>query len=190
MEPPQTPPHDNTLLDLFLELQSLDRVPRSGYNLRGITQPESVSEHVFHITFMAWALSAEEDSLNRLRVLELALIHDLAEVRTGDLPRSAAPYLPKGAKRSAESLIARELLAPLGEKGVARFAEYQDKDSPEARFVGACDRLQLLVKTQVYEEWGARGLGEFWGHLEELEASEFESIRHATRALKERRQEP
>jgi len=32
-----------SLLDLLLELQTLDRVPRSGYFLRGISDCESVS---------------------------------------------------------------------------------------------------------------------------------------------------
>ena len=38
-----------SLLDLLLELQTLDRVPRSGYFLRGISDCESVSEHTFHL---------------------------------------------------------------------------------------------------------------------------------------------
>jgi putative hydrolase of HD superfamily len=179
---------DQDLLGLLLELQSLDRVPRSGYNLRGVSPPESVSEHLFHVAFMAWTLAAEESQLDRLRVVELALVHDLAEVRSGDLPRSIAHYLPPGAKKETEKAIASDLLAPLGAKGPELFAEYQAKTSPEARFVGACDRLQLLVKTQVYEEWGSRGLDEFWQHLEELVGSEFASIRQTARQLRHRRQ--
>ncbi len=31
---------NESLLDLFLELQILDRVPRSGYLLRGVPDPE------------------------------------------------------------------------------------------------------------------------------------------------------
>lgn len=180
---------DQDLLELLLELQSLDRVPRSGYNLRGVNPPESVSEHLFHVVFIAWSLVAKESHLDRLRVLELALVHDLAEVRSGDLPRSIAHYLPPGAKKETERAIAGDLLAPLGARGPELFAEYQAKGSPEARFVGACDRLQLLVKTQVYEEWGSRGLDEFWQHLEELVDSEFASIRQAARQLHDRRRD-
>ncbi len=185
--PDSATPKPNALIDLFLELQTLDQVPRSGFSLRGIGKPESVSEHSFHVVFLAWSLVSEED-LDRDRVVELALLHDLAEVRTGDLPRSAAHYLPKGAKRAAESAIARDLLAPLGHKTMDAFTEYQAKATPEARFVGACDRLQLLLKTQVYEDWGALGLGEFWGHLEDLEASEFATIRRLASELAARHQ--
>ena len=139
------------LLDLLRELQTLDRVPRSGYSLRGVADPESVSEHTFHVTFLAWALADRERDLDRNRVLELALVHDLAEVRTGDLPRPAAAYLPEGAKATAEGAVARELLAPLDPSASELFDEYLSKGSREARFVSACDKLQLLIKASIYE---------------------------------------
>ncbi len=178
---------NQSLLDLLLELQALDRVPRSGYALRGVAEPESVSEHAFHTTFLAWALAGEEPSLDRARVVELALMHDLAEVRTGDLPRTAARYLPAGAKASAEQAAARELLAPLGELGPRRLAEYQAGETAEARFVTACDKLQLLIKATVYESWGAGGLGEFWANLQGLAGAGFASIDGVLAELKARR---
>ncbi len=157
---------NSSLLDLLLELQALDRVPRSGYSLRGIAAPESVAEHSFHLAFLVWSLAPEVPELDRERAVELALIHDLAEVRTGDLPRSASGYFPAGAKRSAEAAVANDLLAPLGERATSLFEEYQAKESLEARFVGACDRLQLLIKTRCYESWGATGLEEFWRNVD------------------------
>ena len=178
---------NHSLLDLLSELQALDRVPRSGYSLRGVAEPESVSEHSFHTSFLAWALAAEEPELDRLRVVELALVHDLAEVRTGDLPRTAARYLPAGAKATAELAAARELLAPLGDRAADLFAEYQAGETPAARFVGACDKLQLLIKAATYERWGARGLDEFWTHLEGFGDGGFASISRVLEELRARR---
>ncbi len=178
---------NDNLLDLLLELQALDRVPRSGYSLRGVAEPESISEHSFHTTFLAWALAAEEPELDRARVMELSLVHDLAEVRTGDLPRTAARYLPAGAKATAELAAARELLAPLGERAAELFAEYQAAETPEARFVAACDKLQLLIKATVYEHWGARGLDEFWTNLAGFADGGFASISRVLEELQARR---
>lgn len=177
----------SSLLDLLLELQALDRVPRSGYALRGVAAPESVSEHSFHLVFLAWALAVDLPEVDRLRVLELALIHDLAEVRMGDLPRTANRYLPPGAKAAAERAAAAELLAPLGERGVALLAEYQEGETPEARFVGACDKLQLLVKSAAYEGWGTRGLEEFWQAADGLDGG-FEPLRELLSELRDLRQ--
>jgi len=177
---------NQSVLDVFLELQILDRVPRSGYFLRGVTDPESVSEHTFHTTFLAWALAAEEPQLDRLRVMELCLVHDLAEVRTGDLPRTAAGYLPAGAKAQAERAAARDLLAPLGDQTEKLLAEYQAGETAEARFVGICDKVQLLIKALVYEGWGAKGLREFWIHTETLTDGGFDSIRRILSELRAR----
>lgn len=175
------------LLDLLLELQTLDRVERSGYSLRGVADPESVSEHTFHVVFLAWSLAARIPDLDHARVLELALVHDLAEVRTGDLPRPAAAYLPAGAKEAAEEAAIRDLLAPLDERASDLFREYQTKETREARFVAACDKLQLLIKASVYEDWGAAGLDEFWQRPEDLPDGGFEDVRRLVQALAERR---
>lgn len=178
---------NESFLDLLKELQALDRVPRSGYSLRGVSDPESVSEHSFHILFLAWALAEEEPHLDRTRVMELALIHDLPEVRTGDLPRTAAHYLPPGAKAGAEMAVAQDLLAPLGTRGTELLAEYQAKETPEARFVSTCDKLQLMIKARVYEEWGNGNTGSFSRHLDDFADGGFPSVRKLLDAMKAER---
>ena len=45
---------NSTLLETLLELQHLDRVPRMGFVLRGVADPESVSEHLWHVTMLVW----------------------------------------------------------------------------------------------------------------------------------------
>ncbi|MEO7795623.1 MAG: HD domain-containing protein [Thermoanaerobaculia bacterium] len=165
-----------SLLDLFLELQTLDRVPRSGYFLRGISDCESVAEHTFHLAMLVWFLAAEEPGVDRARAVELALMHDLAELRIGDLPRTATAYLPAEAKHAAERLAAADILAPADPRAHALYEEYEAGETTEARFVRACDKLQLMVKVTVYERWGHRGLTEFWGNPANFPQSDFASI--------------
>jgi putative hydrolase of HD superfamily len=153
---------NESLLDLVLELQNLDRVPRSGWMLRGVAEPESVSEHSWHVLFLVWALGQRIDGLDLARAIELAIVHDVAEVRLGDLPRTAHRYLPAGAKKAAEGAAIAEMLAPLPERSRALWAEYAAGETPEARLVKACDKLQLMVKVATYERWGSGGLAEFW----------------------------
>jgi putative hydrolase of HD superfamily len=177
------------LLDTFLELQILDRVPRSGWTLRGVPDPESVAEHSWHVTFLVWCLGREVPGLDRLRAVELALMHDVAEVRLGDLPLTAARYLPNGAKHAAEAAILSEVLAPLGAPEVeALEQEYRRKESAEARLVAACDKLQLLIKVAHYERWGAAGLSEFWDNPANFPDSEFEPVRRVAQELRDRLQ--
>lgn len=176
-----------SLLDSLLELQILDRVPRSGWALRGVPEPESVSEHGFHVVLLVWALAPRVAGLDTLRALELAVVHDLAEVRLGDLPRTAARYLPDGAKHAAEEAALGELLAPLGDRAAALYREYRGKQTREARFVAACDKLQLMIKVTLYEGWGAGGLGEFWDNAENFPDDEFAPVASLVDELRARR---
>lgn len=157
---------NETLLELLLELQTLDRVPRMGYLLRGVSDPESITEHTWHVAFLVWALGPRVPGLDLLRALEIALVHDLAEVRTGDLPRVAKRYFAAGAQEAAEEEVIDELLGPLAGRAAELMAEYRAAETPEARLVKACDKLQLMVKVAAYERWGAGWLGEFWDNPE------------------------
>jgi len=179
---------NETLLDLLFELQILDRVPRSGYVLRGVDSPESVSEHSWHVLFLVWALGSEIEGLDVARAVEIALVHDLAELRVGDLPRTASRYFPAGAKKEAERAAMEEILAPLPERARALYAEYQAGETLEARLVKACDKLQLMVKVAVYESWGAQGLAEFWRNPDNFPDDDLEPVRRLFDRLRRRRE--
>lgn len=166
-----------TLLDLLLELQTFDRIPRTGYFLRGISDCESIAEHSFHLAAMVWLLADREPELDRTLALELALVHDLAELRIGDLPRTAVDYFAPGAKHEAERRAADDILAPADPRVRALYSEYERRESREARFVRACDRLQLMLKASVYERWGHGGLAEFWDNPANFPADEFPTVR-------------
>lgn len=175
------------LLELLLELQNLDRVPRTGYLLRGLGQVESVSEHSLHVALLVWAVGPQIPGLDVSRAVELALLHDLAEVRLGDLPRAASEYLPAGAKKAAERQALADLLAPLEERARPLVDEYLLGRSTEARFVRACDRLQLLIKVTAYEAGGASGLDDFWRESPDEALESFPPLRRLADELRERR---
>ena len=176
---------NETLLETLLELQVLDRVPRMGYVLRGVPEPESITEHSWHVAFLVWTLGQRIDGLDRLRALELALVHDLAEVRTGDLPRVANRYFAEGAKEAAEREVLNELLGPFADRADALHAEYRAAETPEARLVKACDKLQLMLKVAAYERWGSTGLAEFWDNEDNFPDFGIEPVRELLDELRE-----
>lgn len=178
---------NDTLLDLLLELQILDRVPRSGYVLRGVHDPESVSEHSWHVLFLVWSLGSQIETVNLSRAVEIALVHDLAELRVGDLPRTASHYFPAGAKKSAELAAMRDILAPLPERALDLYREYQEGTTLEARLVKACDKLQLMLKVAVYESWGTGALAEFWDNPDNFPDGGIPQVRELFEELRRRR---
>lgn len=176
---------NESLLELLVELQLLDRVPRMGFVLGGVADPESITEHSWHVAFLVWALGPRVPGLDLLRALEIALVHDLAEVRTGDLPRVAKRYFADGTQEAAEREVIDELSGPLAERTGELMAEYRAAETPEARLVKACDKLQLMIKVAAYERWGAGWLREFWDNPENFPELGIDAVRELFEELKE-----
>jgi putative hydrolase of HD superfamily len=176
-----------SLLDVFLEIQMLDRIPRAGFVLRGVAEPESVAEHTLHVLFLVWALGPKIEGIDVARAVEIALIHDLAELRIGDLPRTSAHYFPDGAKKAAEMAAMADVLAPLDGRAQVLYDEYLHAATPEARLVKACDKLQLMLKVALYERWGTGALAEFWDNPENFPDGGFPVVREVFEELRQRR---
>jgi putative hydrolase of HD superfamily len=159
------------LVDLLLESTTLKRMPRTGWATRGVPHVESVAEHSFGVAFVALALvdilqaSDNPDlELDLEKVLIMALLHDLAEVRLTDLPSSAARLIPGPVKSQAEASAVTDLLAPLPDGGRFRalWQEFEDCTSPEGRLVRDADKLEMMIQCLRYEQAGSRGLDEYW----------------------------
>ncbi len=163
---------------LLLELQRLKRLDRTGWTLRGLAPgAESVGAHSFGVAaaamLVADAVRARGVEVNVERVLRLALTHDWAEARTGDLPRAAQHYFGADARHAAEQAafadMVRDLGADLSREYEAGHAEYERRASLEARLVKAADVIDLLTQALAFERAGARGLDEFWANAEARE---------------------
>jgi putative hydrolases of HD superfamily len=155
-------------IGLLLEACSLKRVPRSGWLLRGVPHVESVADHSFGVAWLAIvlldALGPGNSPLDREKVLLMALLHDLAELRLTDLPATATRLIPEAVKSEAEASAVASLLAPLagGEGLRALWQEFEEGTSAEGRLVRDADKLEMMIQCLRYEQAGSRGLDEFW----------------------------
>ncbi len=164
-----------TKLEALTALLPLDRLPRTGWILRGVAAPESVAGHSFGTALVALALGPDvAPPLDVDRAVSLALVHDTPEVLLGDIPKAGSELLPPGAKRAAEALALGQVLGPLSAFAQVRGAEFQAGETREARFARLCDKLQLGVRLVGYLRAGQRGLEEFRTGLEALDCAEFE----------------
>ncbi len=159
------------MISTLIELQRLKRLDRTGWVLRGLAPgAESVAAHSYGVAFTAMVLAdkvrARGVGVDVERVLRLALLHDLAETRTGDMPRTGAQYYSPEARRRAERAafddVVRELGSPLGGDYGELHEDYERRLSLEARLVKAADIVDLLAQALFFERSGARGLDEFW----------------------------
>lgn len=75
-------------IDVLLEAYELKDELRSGWQLREIADPESVAAHTWGTATLC-LLFADEAGIDRDRAVSMALVHDLAEARTGDIATRA-----------------------------------------------------------------------------------------------------
>ncbi|MEZ4567992.1 MAG: HD domain-containing protein [Desulfobacterales bacterium] len=68
---------------LLFEANILKNIPRSGYHFLGASK-ESVAEHSFCATFIAYVMAMMEPEADSLRLISMCLVHDRSEARTGD----------------------------------------------------------------------------------------------------------
>jgi 5'-deoxynucleotidase YfbR-like HD superfamily hydrolase len=103
----------------------------------------------------------------------MALMHDWAETRVGDIPRTAIAYFSEEARKRADAAAFADIVRGTGAAASLYeqlHTEYEQRKTLEARLVKAADIIDLLVQVLALERAGARALDEFW---EVLEVGEF-----------------
>ena len=113
---------------------------------------------------LADALLARGVAVNVETMLRIALLHDWAEARVGDMPRTATLYFGTEARKQAETAAFGDLTNPVDQNSVysTLYHEYEERNTLEARLVKAADVIDLLVQALALERAGGRGLDEFW----------------------------
>ncbi len=140
-------------MEALLDTLALKDVVRAGWRRVGVEAPESVASHTWGVALLALVLAPPE--LNRARIVEYALVHDLAEVRTGDItPHDAIPRAVKQA-REAEAMRAICADLPRGAELLACWRRYEARADAEARFVAELDRLDMALQAAAYVRRGA-----------------------------------
>lgn len=165
------------MLSTLIELQRLKGLDRTGWTLRGLPNgTESVAAHSFGVSVTALLLAdkfvASGITVNVEKVLRIALLHDWAEVRVGDMPRTATLYFGSEARKQAETAAFADVVSEVDGAErlyVSLYNDYGHRRSLEARLVKAADVLDLLIQVLALERAGARGLDEFWEVAEKPE---------------------
>ena len=132
----------------WLKLKS---VAREGWIRAGIEQPESVAAHSWGMALLAMHLCPDE--LDRSRVIEMCLVHDLPEVEVGDL----TPHDDTSSKSEDE----HKAMVRLAPQWLDLFEEYEAQETEEAKFVKYLDKLDMALMARIYEDKQGLDLSEF-----------------------------
>lgn len=131
----------------LLEIDRVKQVVRRNPLADG-SRRENDAEHMWHLTVMAIVLAEHAgEPVDLRRVITMLALHDVVEIDTGDVfvydeeaRRAAAP-----AERAAAQRIFGLLPADQAGELRALWEEFEARQSADARFAAAIDRLQPLL---------------------------------------------
>ena len=131
--------------------EKIKHLPRTGWLRENIDNPETVGEHSWQMTLMALykTTTSDKEEYDMDHVIKLCICHDLAESKIGDITPIDVAYSTKGEKeQKAMEMIAKEASFPLLTE---LFAEYENKQTPEAKLANDLDKLDMLAQALDYE---------------------------------------
>jgi putative hydrolase of HD superfamily len=150
-------------IGFILEIDKLKQVFRQTY-LLDESRKENDAEHSWHFAMLAVLLSEyANEPIDLLKVVKMALVHDLVEIDAGDtfLYDEAGNADKAEREQKAADRIFGLLPSDQGDELRALWDEFEAKETPEARFAGAIDRLQpmlhnLNTKGRAWRDHGIR----------------------------------
>lgn len=165
-------------IDFLIQVGKLKKMKRKGWVYRGVKNPETIAEHSFRMTLLAWLLGKKK-GLDTKKLLKIALIHDLCEVYAGDI----TPYdkiLPKDKKKREKVLrkwprflkpeeierllekhkkewqslitLTSRLSPEIREEIINLWLDYEEGLTKEGRFVRQVDKVENLLQALEYWE--------------------------------------
>ncbi len=178
------------VIDTLMHGNQLKRTIRTGWAQRGVANAEDVAAHSFGVAFTALILAELiDEQLDKGKMLAMAILHDLPESLTSDIPTPSWRYLPEGSKRMTEDAAMNEILAHTGYKStlLELWHELQEAETVEARVVNDADKLDMYLQAVVYEEQtGNQHLEEFWSDPKIFNFPLFQQIYEALRKRREK----
>ncbi|MEW5850904.1 MAG: HD domain-containing protein [Myxococcota bacterium] len=148
----------NVALETLLEAVRLKALRRAGWVRVGALDPESVADHSWGVAWLVLALLPAQ--MNRERALAYAVLHDLPEVRVGDITPVDGVSKAEKSRREHDAMIA--LSSGLRDPELLRLWEaYEAQADPESRFVRQLDRLDMALQALAQHEQGVAGMQEF-----------------------------
>ena len=137
----------NQQIAFILEIDKLKSVLRRSYLLNE-NRHENSAEHSWHLSVMALVLAEHADAdLDTRRVLKMLLVHDIVEIDSGDtyIYDQAGNDTKAAREQEAASRIFGLLPPDQSAELQALWQEFEARETPEAKFAAALDRLMPLL---------------------------------------------
>jgi len=131
---------------------------KSVYRMTSVdNRKESTAEHTWSCLMLAdYVLSKSDIDIDRLKVYELLMYHDIVEIHAGDSPLDPNNEITDQKERETASFnrLSEELPEALSEKYKQLYEEFESMQTLESRFAKAIDKLDAQIQELDYKnDW-------------------------------------
>lgn len=151
------------LLEFLKEIDKYKIVERQIY-VPGRENKETDAEHSWHMAMFLWLFADDlPKGLDLLKMLKMAMMHDLPEIYAGDtfaFDEEGRKTKKERENRAAEKLFA-QLPDDLKKEFTELFHEFEECRTPEAKTVVAFDKIHAafevsLTESRIHKELGVK----------------------------------
>lgn len=133
--------------DFILEIDKEKSIKRQTLQSDGVTK-ENDAEHAWHMAIMTLLLSEySNEPIDVLKTISMLLIHDLVEIKAGDTYAydEHAKLTQRARELEAADYIFSMLPEDQGKNLRSLWDEFEEGETPEARFARAMDSVQPMM---------------------------------------------
>lgn len=143
---------DAKCLEFLRLVGRLKHLPRTGWQLRHIPEPETVASHMYRMAMCVFCLNSE---INTFKVMKMALVHDLSESIVGDITPHCGVSQEEKYTKEYEAIVHISSLLPESwskEEVKSLWEEYENGLTAEALIVKDLDKFDMILQALEYEE--------------------------------------
>ena len=149
-------------MDFCREIDKEKEVFRQSFLCSG-SRRENDAEHAWHMALMAVVLQEySNEEVDLLKVIKMILLHDVVEIDAGDTYAYDTEGLKSQAEREAKAADRIFGILPEDQEIQMRglFEEFEQGETPEARFAKALDNVQpvMLNDASGGRDWREKGI--------------------------------
>lgn len=153
----QNPNNVAAVVNMLFEMGIMAKTPRSGFHFLG-TGSQSVAEHVHRNAMIGLALGLMDGTVDTGKLVQMCLLHDIAEARTSDLNYVHQKYVSSDEAKAFEDLAST---LPFGDQWRTIMHEYKDRKSQESLLAKDADNLEWILSLKEQEDNGNARAGEW-----------------------------
>lgn len=138
-------------VEFLYEIGALRLIPRQWSRFH-LPHMQNLAEHHFRVIWLSLVIAAREGKkVNTEKIIKMALVHDIAESRTGDVDYLARQYVERHEDRAVKDMLDQ---TSLQKEFLALIAEYEKRQSIESQIVKDADNLDVDMEIR---EQGSTG---------------------------------